>query len=84
MSNYKGKYGPIDAVGVPIRVGDLIAYPVRRGSRLSIKTARVISWDILYDSPQPTNLILASNAKGRVIRISRPDRCVVVDESKIL
>jgi len=44
MSEYDGKYDPRDFTGKKIRTGDLVAYPVRRGSLMTLKSARVAEW----------------------------------------
>ena len=41
MSEYGGKYDARDYTGKKIKVGDLVAYPVRRGSDMQMKSARV-------------------------------------------
>jgi len=43
MSEYEGKYDPKDYTGRTIKVGDLVAFPVRRGSGMWLSSARVSS-----------------------------------------
>ena len=59
----------VDFFGNPIEPGQIIAYPVRRASRMALKKARVVCLD--------NGKIKAVNPEGREVTISRADRCVI-------
>ena len=59
MSEYEGKYDPRDFTGKKIKTGDLVAYPVRRGSNMQLKAARVSEWS--------NNIQLYPDSKGVAI-----------------
>jgi len=72
MTNMK----PVDFTGRDILPGDLVAYPVRRGSNMQLKTARVTSWTYRAD----TFIMLALNDNGRRINLTHPDRIIVLEQ----
>jgi hypothetical protein len=68
----------VDFMGQRIKVGDVIAYPVRRGSEMVLKRATVC------ETPGQGCVvktgIVALNPQGRRVTIQRPERCVVVGD----
>lgn len=66
----------VDALGKDIRVGDMLVYPVRRKSELSLKIATVC------ERPGTRGLIkqglICLNENGRRVVIEQPERCAVV------
>jgi hypothetical protein len=67
-----------DFRGARIGIGDIIVYPVRRGSRMMLKEATVC--DVPGKGCAVKQGVVALNEGGRRIIISRPDRCVVVSD----
>jgi hypothetical protein len=72
MSQFK------DCRGVRIKIGDIIVYPVRRGSNMELKEATVC--DVPGQGCVVKQGIVALNPAGRRVIISRSDRCVVVSD----
>jgi|GEM_PF-3553486 len=67
-----------DVRGNRIRLGDIIVYPVRRGSEMVLKEATVS--DVPGKGCVAKRGIVALNVNGRRVIVSRPDRCAVVSD----
>lgn len=65
-----------DFLGREYQIGDLVVYPVRRKSELTLKKA------VVCETPDETYMIkkglVAYNYSGRRIVLEKPDRCVIV------
>lgn len=77
MSEYEGKYDPIDFVGRKIKSGDLVAYPVRRGSRMWLTSARVSN--IVCRGKEHT--IEAIIESGQRVTLEHSARLIVIGEN---
>ena len=75
MSEYQGVK---DVRGNRIGLGDIIVYPVRRGSTMVLKEATIC--DVPGKGYAAKQGLVALNTKGRRVIISRPDRCAVVSD----
>jgi hypothetical protein len=68
--------GSVDFMGKDIKVGDIIVYPVRRRSDMTLKKATV------FEAPGfgcvVKKGIVALNDEGRRVIIEKPERCAVV------
>jgi hypothetical protein len=67
-----------DYLGVRITMGDVIVYPVRRGSAMELKKATVC--EVPGEGCVVKKGIFVLNEKGRRVLLPRPDRCVVVSD----
>jgi hypothetical protein len=67
----------LDFTGRPISSGDVVAYPVRRGADMWLRSLRVSHVDVIRSNP-PVFKIVGTNDKGRVVRLEKPDRCVIL------
>jgi len=67
-----------DCRGVPITLGDIIVYPVRRKSTMVLKEATVC--DVPGKGCTVKQGIVALNPEGRRVIISTPSRCAVVSD----
>ena len=70
----------VDCRGVEIKLGDVVVYPVRRGSNMVLKEGTVCE-------PPGTGCVVKKglrclNPRGRVVTVSRSDRCAVVGDFK--
>lgn len=63
-----------DFLGREIRAGDMVVYPVRRGSSMWLKKLRIQQVEA---DPKPR--ISGYNDLGRLVTIFNVDSCVVVD-----
>lgn len=63
-----------DFLGREIRAGDMVVYPVRRGSSMWLKKLRIQQVE-----PGPKPRISGYNDLGRLVTIFNVDSCVVVD-----
>lgn len=63
-----------DFAGQPIEPGDLVAYPVRHGSDMYLRTLKV--------SSVKGKCIHGSNDKGRIVKLLHADRCVVINSKE--
>jgi len=68
----------VDFLGHPIGAGDLIVYPVRRGSEMWMNKLRV---EAVRDTPRGKS-ISGTNDSGRRITVRNLTNCVVVTEPK--
>jgi hypothetical protein len=59
-----------DYLGQRIKVGDVIVYPVRRRSAMWLSTITVTDLG--------RGVLHGTNHKGRRIKLSKPDRCVII------
>lgn len=68
----------VDFMGQRIKMGDVIAYPVRRGSDMVLKTATVCETPgqgcVLKEG------VVALNPQGRRVVIQKTERCIVVGD----
>lgn len=63
----------IDILGREIKVGDLVAYPVRRRSTISLFAATI-------ESIQPDGTLIGRKHGATVqVKLRYPNRCVVVE-----
>ena len=67
----------LDFGGRPIESGDTIAYPVRRGSEMWLRSLKVSHIEVIRSTP-PVYHIAGSNDKGRMVKLENPDRCVIL------
>ncbi len=67
---------PVDHLFRGINVGDRVAYPMRRGSRMWLTTMKVEKIEELGES----FLLLGVDATGRRTRTKNLQNCVVIDE----
>jgi hypothetical protein len=65
-----------DVRGVKITRGDVIVYPVRRRSTMTLKIATVC--EVPGQGCTVKQGIVAINPEGRRVIISTPDRCAIV------
>ena len=65
-----------DVRGVRIKIGDVIAYPVRRRSTMTLKVATVC--EVPGRGCTVKQGIVAVNPEGRRVIVSTPDRCAVI------
>ena len=76
MSEYEGKYKATDFLDTPIEVGDLVVYPVRRGSLMELKVVRVSQ--IRYRGPGPLDhTVEGINDMGRRVTLLHTNRLIV-------
>ncbi len=68
----------VDFLGHQIIAGNLIVYPVRRGSEMWMNKLRV---EAIRDTPRGKS-VSGTNDSGRRITIRNLTNCVVVTESK--
>jgi hypothetical protein len=64
-----------DFMGKSIKAGDLVCYPVRRGSAMWLKKLKVLA---VQDTPRGT-CVSGTSDTGRRISIYNLDNCVVVE-----
>lgn len=69
-----------DFGGRPIEPGDVVAYPVRRGSEMWLRSLRVSHIEVIRSTP-PVYRIAGSNDSGRPVRLENPDRCVILTKA---
>jgi hypothetical protein len=67
----------LDFIGRPIKAGDVVAYPVRRGADMWLRSLRVAHVDVIRSVP-PVFKIVGTNDKGRTVKLEKPDRCVIL------
>jgi hypothetical protein len=67
----------LDFVGNPIEPGDTVAYPVRRGASMWLRTLRVSHIEMIR-ATVPVYRIAGSNDTGRLVRLENSDRCIVI------
>jgi len=85
MSEYRGKYDATDVMGTRIKVGDTIAYPVRRRSKMVLKTAVVVHVEYVINRSKPPTIsytITALNDRGRRVMLRVPSRIAIVMRKK--
>jgi len=70
----------LDFTGNPIEAGDVIAYPVRRGSDMWLRTLRVSHIETIR-STVPIYHICGSNDTGRTVKLENADRCIVINKA---
>lgn len=58
-----------DFMNVEIEIGDIVVYPVRRGSTMYLKSATVAEID---------KTIVCLSSEGRRVTLLHPRRCVIV------
>jgi len=68
----------VDFVGKEIQIGDIIVYPVRRGSEMALRKATVCERPGIGCVVKQGLICL--NDRGRRIVMSNPERCVVVSK----
>ncbi len=61
-----------DYLGQRIKVGNTLVYPVRRRSSMWLSTMTVT--DLGH------SVLHGTNHKGRRIKLSKPDRCVIIKD----
>jgi hypothetical protein len=69
---------PLDFTGRPIKVGHVVAYPVRRGSDMWLRKLTVESVEVIRSTPIVFKLH-GHNDNGRYARIETPDRCIIIN-----
>jgi|WetSurMetagenome_2_1015567.scaffolds.fasta_scaffold122668_5 hypothetical protein len=67
----------LDFGGRIIDPGDIVAYPVRRGSKMWLKAMQVSHVDIIRSDP-PCFKIVGVNENGKKVRLEKSDRCVIL------
>lgn len=67
---------PTDFTGEEICSGDLVAYPVRRGSDMQLKTARITSW--MCGGNKYT--LSAINDDGRRVTLRSTNRLIILEK----
>jgi len=70
-----------DVRGVKITIGDVIVYPVRRKSTMTLKIATVC--EVPGQGCTVKQGIVAINPEGRRVIISTPERCAVVSHFNV-
>jgi hypothetical protein len=73
----------LDFSGQVIEPGDIIAYPVRRGSDMWLRSLRVSHIDVIRSTP-PVYRIAGTNDNGRLVKLENPLRCVVIKKAEKL
>lgn len=63
----------VDFIGNQIRLGDTIAYPVRRRSEMALKKA------VVNEVPSPLTGVSALKETGQRVIIRCPERCIVIN-----
>lgn len=66
-----------DFIGTAIEAGDIVAYPVRRGSDMKLRWMRVAAVDIIRATPIVFKLH-GTNDKGDSVRLNNPHYCAVL------
>jgi hypothetical protein len=69
----------VDFGGRVIEPGDIVAYPVRRGSEMWLRSLRVSHIDVIRATP-PVYHIAGSNDTGRMVKLENPERCVIMSK----
>lgn len=67
-----------DCRGNRIKIGDIIVYPVRRGSSMVLKEATVC--EVPGEGCDIKKGIVGLNNRGRRVIIETPERCAVVSD----
>jgi len=80
MSEYADKWAPRDFTGKIIKVGDLVAYPVRRGAGLWLSSARVNLITLRNRGREAEHTIEAQGDRQRVTLL-HTSRLLVVEEA---
>jgi hypothetical protein len=71
-----------DLLGVPIEVGDRIAYPGRRGSNVYMNVGTVTGFDTFYGTIRVKRTNTSSQRVfGREVTLTGYDRVVVLDKA---
>jgi hypothetical protein len=68
---------PVDFTGRQIEVGYVIAYPVRRGSEMKLRSMTVEGIEIIRSTP-PVYWLYGHSDKGRPVKVETPDRCIII------
>jgi hypothetical protein len=66
----------VDCMGKTFKVGDIIVYPVRRGSTMTLKKATVC--EVPGHGCTIKQGVVCLNDRGRRVIVERPERCAVV------
>jgi hypothetical protein len=72
------KDGPHDFLGCPIEKGDIIVYPVRRGSDMYLKRAKIHTIQTILTVGEPVYKLICTNDEGRQVTVEKAARTVVV------
>lgn len=71
---------PVDFLGKPIKTGDLICYPVRRGSEMYLRKLRLHTIQTIQTVKGPIFKLIGSNDAGRQVSVEKTDRVIVIKE----
>ena len=71
---------PIDFLGCVIKIGDLICYPVRRGSEMYLRKLRLHTIQVIQTVKGPIFKLVGSNESGRQVQVEKCDRVIVIKE----
>ena len=71
----------LDFGGRPIEPGDLIAYPVRAGSEMWLRSMRVASIKMIR-SKTPVFHLSGANDAGHLVCVEHPERCVILEKGQ--
>lgn len=68
-----------DFVGRPIKMGDIVVYPVRRRSTMFLRKCKVLFIDTSGGLPQ---IVAIDQATNRRVNLKVLDNCIVVPDLK--
>jgi len=71
---------PIDFLGQPIKAGDLVCYPVRRGSNMWLNKLRIHTIQVIQTIKEPIFKLIGTNDTGRQVSVEKTDRVIVIKE----
>jgi len=69
---------PIDFLGCPIEKGDIIVYPVRRGSEMYLRKMKIHTVQTILTVNKPIYKLIGTNDSGRQVTVEKSDRTIVV------
>lgn len=70
--------GPVDFLGCPIEEGDMVVYPVRRGSELYLRKMQILAIKKTLTVGPPKFKLVGVNQGGRQVIVERSERTIVV------
>jgi len=69
---------PVDYLGCLIEEGDIVVYPVRRGSDMYLKRMKVYAVQTIRTVQGPVYKLKGTNESGRLVTVENLDRTIVV------
>jgi hypothetical protein len=71
---------PVDFLGQVIKTGNLICYPVRRGSEMYLRKLRLHTIQIIQTVQGPIFKLIGTNDAGRQVSVEKCKRTIVIKE----